>query len=146
MKKDIFDLRLGESKVFDRAQVFFVISGESSPTITKSKTYGVWYMKKKGVKYFHLKRKKERSRTWYWAIEANHVFSTLEDAKIGVKHKLIKKYEDLLEQRKKDIVRIDGLLKDSNNFNVVDLKPSGYDKNRWISVVKFREEQRLARA
>jgi hypothetical protein len=139
MKKDIFDLRLGESKRFDRAQAFFAIGGID--TIAKYKTYGVWYMKKKGVKYFYLKRKKDTSRTWYWSVEANHVFTTLEDAKMGIKHLFIKKYENLLEQRKKDVVRIGGILKDSNNFNVVDLQPSSYDKNRWNAVVKFKEEQ-----
>jgi hypothetical protein len=140
MKKDIFDIKLGESKRFDRAQVFFSISGSSSPTIHKTKTYGVWYTKKKGVKCFYLKHKKDNSNTWYWSIEANHVFTTLEDAKIGVKHHLIKKYEDLLEQRQKDIVRINGLLKDSNNFNVVELEES-YMKNTWTIIPKFRKEQ-----
>jgi len=140
MKKDIFDLRLGESKRFDRAQIFFAIGEGSSPTITKYKTYGVWYTKQFGGKYFYLKSKKDNSSRWSWSVQANCVFTTLEDAKIGVKHRLIKKYEDLLEERQKDIVRISNLLKDSNNFNVVDLK-SSYLKNKWTSVVKFRKEQ-----
>ena len=140
MKKDIFDLKLGESKKFDRAQVFFSLSGSSSPTIHKTKTYGVWYTKKHGVKCFYLKHKKDNSRMWYWSIKANLVFATLEDAKIGVKHHLIKKYEDLLEQQQKDIVRISGLLKDSNNFNVVGLEKS-YMKNTWNIIPKFRKEQ-----
>ena len=141
MKKDIFDLRLGESKTFDRSQSFFAISKDSFPSIYKAQTYGVWYTKHKGVKCFYLKSKKDNSHTWYWRIQANHVFTTLEDAKIGVKHHLIKKYEDLLEERKKDLVRISNLLKDSNNFNVVDLH-SPYP-NTWNVVVKFREGQHL---
>ena len=142
MKKDIFDLRLGESKVFDRAQSFYYLYGED---IMLSQTYGVWYTTWKKEKHFFLKNKAKRtSRRWSWSIQANHVFSTLEDAKIGVKHKLIKKYEDLLEQRKKDIVRFDGLLSDPNNFNVIDIKNKSYCKNRWETVIKFREEQRLA--
>jgi hypothetical protein len=144
MKKDIFDLKFGESKRFDRPQIFFVISGGVAPNaITKNKTYGVWYTKHKGVKYFYLKSKKDNSSRWSWCIEANRVFTTLEDAKIGVKHHFIKRYEELLKQRKEDLVRISNLLKDSTNFNVVELMPSSYDKNRWTAVPKFREGQHL---
>ena len=139
MKKDIFDIKLGESKRFDRPQSFFAIEGIDA--IAKYKTYGVWYTKKKGVKYFYLKSKKENSRTWYWSIKANLVFATLEDAKMGIKHLFIKKYENLLEQRKKDVVRIGGILKDSNNFNVVNLKPSRLYAEGYEVVVKFKEEQ-----
>jgi NAD-dependent DNA ligase len=143
-KKDIFDLRLGENKRFSRPQAFYHLIGDD---IMLSQTYGVWYTTWKKKKCFFLKSKSNvTSRRWTWSIEANCVFSTLEDAKIGLKHKLIKKYEDLLEHRKKDITRIDGLLSNPDNFNVVDIINVSYDKNRWRTLIKFKEEERQARA
>ena len=140
-KKDIFDLRLGENKRFSRPQAFYHLIGDD---IMLSKTYGVWYTTWQKKKCFFLKSKSNvTSNKWTWSIEANRVFSTLEDAKIGVKHALIKKYEGLLEQRKKDIVRINGLLSDPNNFNVVDIKNKSYCKNRWETVIKFKEHLSL---
>ena len=138
MKKDIFDLKFGESKKFDKPQSFYHLIGED---IMLSKTYGVWYTTWQKKKCFFLKSKSNvTSNKWSWSIEANHVFTTLEDAKIGLKHKLIKKYEDLLVQRQKDITRIDNLLSNPNNFNVVSIRKVDWDKNRWRPLIKFKDD------
>ena len=145
--KDIFNLKRGQSSYFDNPHKFYWIDGHGISTrISEMETYGVWHttrlarvsgstkIVRQNVFYFQRKGQKG-TRTFGWYKRANEVVSTLAEAKALAKASMIVKMQDRIDGARKDIARSEALLKDTSNFDIMNIERQ---------VVKFKFQERSA--
>ena len=158
--KDIFNLKRGQSSYFDNPHKFYWIDGRGfSLRICEMETYGVWHTtrlarvsgstKKVRQNVFYFQRKGQKgTRTFGWYKRANEVVSTLAEAKALAKASMIVKMQDRIDGARKDIARSEALLKDTSNFDIVNIQDISKMRNGYSSlsgaIVKFKFQERSA--
>jgi|TARA_Y100000296_G_scaffold27462_1_gene32102 hypothetical protein len=154
--KDIFNLKRGQSSYFDNPHKFYWIDGRGfSLRICEMETYGVWHTtrlarvsggtKKVRKNVFYLQRKDQKgTRTFGWFKKANEVASTLEEAKALAKASMIVSMQDRIDGARQTIARSEALLKDTSNFDVVDIDVSEIKNGYSGAIVKFKFQERSA--
>jgi len=157
--KDIFNLKRGQSSYFDNPHKFYWIDGNGfSIRIREMETYGVWHTtrlviegkvagrtKKVRQSIFYLQRKDQKgTRTFGWFRKANEVVSTLEEAKALAKASMIVSMQDRIDGARQTIARSEALLKDTSNFDVVDIDVSEIKNGYSGATIKFKFQERSA--
>lgn len=114
---DLFDLKKGKSKYYDKPQIFYVVRDNSNaPRITIKKTYAVWRRKTKNKVWFQSKYNKGTS-TFDFSYTMDQLANTLEDAlRISKIFKIKRSEENIISYRQRADV-LEEKLKDSNNFS-----------------------------
>ena len=117
MKKDIFDLKKGQSKYYDKPQIFYVVRNNSNGLrIAINETYAVWRRKTKNKVWFQSKYNKG-TRTFDFSYTMDQLANTLEDAlRISKIFKIKRSEENIISYRQRADV-LEEKLKDSNNFS-----------------------------
>ena len=158
--KDIFNLKRCQSSYFDNPHKFYWIDGNGFLIrIREMETYGVWHTtrlarvsgstKKVRKNVFYFQRKGQKgTRTFGWYKRANEVVSTLAEAKALAKASMIVKMQDRIDGARKDIARSEALLKDTSNFDIVNIQDISKMRNGYSSlsgaIVKFKFQERSA--
>ena len=140
--KDLFDLRKGQHKLFDKPQKFFEIYSTGSFATFKEKiTYGVWHhsriTKGKRINIFHFQSEHNKgTRSFDWWSPVTNVCMTIKDALIIAKAKRIETSKERLVKSER-IIKLNNIyLKDYSNFEPT-YEQSDYEKRTKRFNVKF---------
>ena len=116
MKKDIFDLKKGQSKYYDKPQIFYVVRNNSNGLrIAINETYAVWRRKTKNKVWFQSKYNKG-TRTFDFSYTMDQLASTISDALIMSKLFKIERSQENVSRFRKQADFHEEKLKDPNNF------------------------------
>ena len=113
---DLFDLKKGQSKYYDKPQIFYVVrDNRNAPRITIKETYAVWRRKTKNKVWFQSKYNKG-TRTFDFSYTMDQLASTISDALIMSKLFKIERSQENVSRFRKQADFLEEKLKDSNNF------------------------------
>tara|TARA_R110002012_G_scaffold314692_2_gene527661 strand:- start:25 stop:444 length:420 start_codon:yes stop_codon:yes gene_type:complete len=113
---DFLDLKKGQSKYYDKPQIFYVVKNNSSaPRIFLKETYAVWRRKTKNKVWFQSKRHKG-TRTFNFSYTMDELANTLADALTLSKLFKIQRSQDAVTSYRRQADLLEEKLKDSNNF------------------------------
>lgn len=113
---DLFDLKKGEAKYYDKAQRFYVVrSNASAPRITIKETYAVWRRKTQNKVWFQSKYNKG-TRSFDFSYTMDQLANTIPDALIMAKLFKIERSQENVSKFRKQADILEEKLKDPNNF------------------------------
>ena len=113
---DLFDLKKGKSKYYDKPQIFYVVRDNSNaPRITIKKTYAVWRRKTKNKVWFQSKYNKG-TRTFDFSYTMDQLASTISDALLMSKLFKIQRSQEAVSSYRQRASFLEKKLKDPNNF------------------------------
>ena len=113
---DLFDLKKGEAKYYDKPQIFYVVrNNNSAPRITIKETYAVWRRKTQNKVWFQSKYNKG-TRSFDFSYTMDQLASTISDALIMSKLFKIERSQENVSRFRKQADFLEEKLKDSNNF------------------------------
>ena len=143
--KNIFDLKKGDYKFYDKPQKFYQLYVNGSDVLFEEReTYGVWHRtklisgKRINIFYFQSKHNKD-TRTFDWYKRVNEVCSTIQEAIIMSKHLRIETAKSRLAKAEKTVKLNKRYLENSNNFEGV-CKEQEYHKGLFdITFPKLKE-------
>ena len=116
MKKDIFDLKKGQSKYYDKPQIFYVVRNNSNGLrIAINETYAVWRRKTKNKVWFQSKYNKG-TRTFDFSYTMDQLANTIPDALIMAKLLKIQRSQENVSKFREQADFLEEKLKDPNNF------------------------------
>ena len=116
MKKDIFDLKKGQSKYYDKPQIFYVVRNNSNGLrIAINETYAVWRRKTKNKVWFQSKYNKG-TRTFDFSYTMDQLASTISDALLMSKLFKIQRSQEAVSSYRQRASFLEKKLKDPNNF------------------------------
>lgn len=113
---DLFDLKKGEAKYYDKAQRFYVVrSNASAPRITIKETYAVWRRKTQNKVWFQSKYNKG-TRSFDFSYTMDQLANSIPDALIMSKLFKIERSQENVDKFRKQADFLEEKLKDPNNF------------------------------
>ena len=113
---DLFDLKKGEAKYYDKPQRFYVVRNNNNvPRITIRETYAVWRRKTKNKVWFQSERNKG-TRTFDFSYTMDQLANTIPDALIMSKLFKIERSQENVDKFRKQADFLEEKLKDPNNF------------------------------
>ena len=113
---DLFDLKKGEAKYYDKPQRFYVIrNNNSAPRITVKETYAVWRRKTQNKVWFQSRFEKG-TRSFDFSYTMDQLANTIQDALIIAKQLKIQKSQENISKFRERANFLEEKLKDPNNF------------------------------
>jgi len=113
---DLFDLKKGEAKYYDKPQRFYVVRNNTNvPRITIKETYAVWRRKTQNKVWFQSKYNKG-TRSFDFSYTIDQLANTIPDALIMSKLFKIERSQENVNKFRKQADFLEEKLKDPNNF------------------------------
>lgn len=113
---DLFDLKKGEAKYYDKPQKFYVVRNNTNvPRITIKETYAVWRRKTQNKVWFQSKYNKG-TRSFDFSYTIDQLANTIPDALIMSKLFKIGRSQENVNKFRKQADFLEEKLKDPNNF------------------------------
>jgi len=113
---DLFDLKKGEAKYYDKPQRFYVVRNNTNvPRITIKETYAVWRRKTQNKVWFQSKYEKG-TRSFDFSYTIDQLANTIPDALIMSKLFKIERSQENVNKFRKQADFLEEKLKDPNNF------------------------------
>ena len=113
---DLFDLKKGEAKYYDKPQRFYVIRNNTNvPRITIKETYAVWRRKTQNKVWFQSKYNKG-TRSFDFSYTIDQLANSIPDALIMSKLFKIGRSQENVDKFRKQADFLEKKLKDPNNF------------------------------
>ena len=113
---DLFDLKKGEAKYYDKPQRFYVVRNNTNvPRITIKETYAVWRRKTQNKVWFQSKYNKG-TRSFDFSYTIDQLANTIPDALIMSKLFKIGRSQENVNKFRKQADFLEEKLKDPNNF------------------------------
>ena len=113
---DLFDLKKGEAKYYDKAQRFYVVrANANAPRITIKETYAVWRRKTQNKVWFQSKYSKG-TKTFDFSYTMDQLANTVDDALTMAKLFKIKRSQENIIKFREQANFLEEKLKDPNNF------------------------------
>ena len=113
---DLFDLKKGEAKYYDKPQKFYVVRNNTNvPRITIKETYAVWRRKTQNKVWFQSKYNKG-TRSFDFSYTIDQLANSIPDALIMSKLFKIGRSQENVDKFRKQADFLEKKLKDSNNF------------------------------
>jgi len=113
---DLFDLKKGEAKYYDKPQRFYVVRNNTNvPRITIKETYAVWRRKTQNKVWFQSKYEKG-TRSFDFSYTMDQLANTIPDALIMSKLFKIERSQENVDKFRKQADFLEEKLKDPNNF------------------------------
>ena len=113
---DLFDLKKGEAKYYDKPQRFYVVRNNNNvPRITIKETYAVWRRKTQNKVWFQSKYEKG-TRSFDFSYTIDQLANTIPDALIMSKLFKIERSQENVDKFRKQADFLEKKLKDPNNF------------------------------
>jgi hypothetical protein len=113
---DLFDLKKGEAKYYDKPQRFYVVRNNNNvPRITIKETYAVWRRKTQNKVWFQSKYEKG-TRSFDFSYTIDQLANTIPDALIMSKLFKIERSQENINKFRKQADFLEEKLKDPNNF------------------------------
>ena len=113
---DLFDLKKGKSKYYDKPQIFYVVrNNNSAPRITIKETYAVWRRKTQNKVWFQSKYNKG-TRSFDFSYTIDQLANSIPDALIMSKLFKIGRSQENVDKFRKQADFLEEKLKDPNNF------------------------------
>ena len=113
---DLFDLKKGEAKYYDKPQKFYVVRNNTNvPRITMKETYAVWRRKTQNKVWFQSKYSKG-TRTFDFSYTMDQLANTVDDALTMAKLFKIKRSQENIIKFREQADFLEEKLKDTNNF------------------------------
>ena len=113
---DLFDLKKGEAKYYDKPQRFYVVRNNNNvPRITIKETYAVWRRKTQNKVWFQSKYEKG-TRSFDFSYTMDQLANTIPDALIMSKLFKIERSQENVDKFRKQADFLEEKLKDPNNF------------------------------
>ena len=113
---DLFDLKKGEAKYYDKPQRFYVIRNNTNvPRITIKETYAVWRRKTQNKVWFQSKYEKG-TRSFDFSYTIDQLANSIPDALIMSKLFKIGRSQENVDKFRKQADFLEKKLKDPNNF------------------------------
>ena len=113
---DLFDLKKGEAKYYDKPQRFYVVRNNTNvPRITIKETYAVWRRKTQNKVWFQSKYNKG-TRSFDFSYTMDQLANTISDALIMAKLFKIERSQENVSKFRKQADILEEKLKDPNNF------------------------------
>tara|TARA_R100001463_G_C3481724_1_gene216999 strand:- start:195 stop:614 length:420 start_codon:yes stop_codon:yes gene_type:complete len=113
---DLFDLKKGEAKYYDKPQKFYVVRNNTNvPRITMKETYAVWRRKTQNKVWFQSKYEKG-TRSFDFSYTIDQLANTIPDALIMSKLFKIERSQENVNKFRKQADFLEEKLKDPNNF------------------------------
>lgn len=113
---DLFDLKKGESKYYDKPQRFYVVRNNTNvPRITIKETYAVWRRKTQNKIWFQSKYS-YGTRSFDFSYTIDQLANSIPDALIMSKLFKIERSQENVDKFRKQADFLEKKLKDSNNF------------------------------
>ena len=113
---DLFDLKKGEAKYYDKPQRFYVVrANASAPRITIKETYAVWRRKTQNKVWFQSKYNRG-TRSFDFSYTMDQLANTIPDALIMAKLFKIERSQENIIKFREQANFLEEKLKDPNNF------------------------------
>jgi len=113
---DLFDLKKGEAKYYDKPQKFYVVRNNTNvPRITMKETYAVWRRKTQNKVWFQSKYEKG-TRSFDFSYTIDQLANSIPDALIMSKLFKIGRSQENVDKFRKQADFLEEKLKDPNNF------------------------------
>jgi hypothetical protein len=113
---DLFDLKKGEAKYYDKPQRFYVVRNNTNvPRITIKETYAVWRRKTQNKVWFQSKYNKG-TRSFDFSYTIDQLANSIPDALIMSKLFKIGRSQENVDKFRKQADFLEKKLKDPNNF------------------------------
>ena len=113
---DLFDLKKGEAKYYDKPQKFYVVRNNTNvPRITMKETYAVWRRKTQNKVWFQSKYEKG-TRSFDFSYTMDQLANSIPDALIMSKLFKIERSQENVDKFRKQADFLEEKLKDPNNF------------------------------
>lgn len=113
---DLFDLKKGEAKYYDKPQRFYVVRNNTNvPRITIKETYAVWRRKTQNKVWFQSKYEKG-TRSFDFSYTIDQLANSIPDALIMSKLFKIGRSQENVDKFRKQADFLEKKLKDPNNF------------------------------
>ena len=113
---DLFDLKKGEAKYYDKPQRFYVVRNNTNvPRITIKETYAVWRRKTQNKVWFQSKYEKG-TRSFDFSYTIDQLANSIPDALIMSKLFKIGRSQENVDKFRKQADFLEEKLKDPNNF------------------------------
>ena len=113
---DLFDLKKGEAKYYDKPQRFYVVRNNNNvPRITIKETYAVWRRKTQNKVWFQSKYEKG-TRSFDFSYTIDQLANSIPDALIMSKLFKIERSQENINKFRKQADFLEEKLKDPNNF------------------------------
>jgi|GEM_PF-6613581 len=113
---DLFDLKKGEAKYYDKPQRFYVVRNNNNvPRITIKETYAVWRRKTQNKVWFQSKYEKG-TRSFDFSYTIDQLANSIPDALIMSKLFKIERSQENVDKFRKQADFLEEKLKDPNNF------------------------------
>jgi len=113
---DLFDLKKGEAKYYDKPQKFYVVRNNTNvPRITMKETYAVWRRKTQNKVWFQSKYNKG-TRSFDFSYTMDQLANSIPDALIMSKLFKIERSQENVDKFRKQADFLEEKLKDPNNF------------------------------
>jgi hypothetical protein len=113
---DLFDLKKGEAKYYDKPQRFYVVrANASAPRITIKETYAVWRRKTQNKVWFQSKYNRG-TRSFDFSYTMDQLANTIPDALIMAKLFKIERSQENIIKFREQADFLEEKLKDTNNF------------------------------
>ena len=113
---DLFDLKKGEAKYYDKPQKFYVVRNNTNvPRITIKETYAVWRRKTQNKVWFQSKYNKG-TRSFDFSYTIDQLANSIPDALIMSKLFKIGRSQENVDKFRKQADFLEKKLKDPNNF------------------------------
>jgi len=113
---DLFDLKKGEAKYYDKPQRFYVVRNNTNvPRITIKETYAVWRRKTQNKVWFQSKYNKG-TRSFDFSYTIDQLANSIPDALIMSKLFKIGRSQENVNKFRKQADFLEEKLKDPNNF------------------------------
>jgi hypothetical protein len=113
---DLFDLKKGEAKYYDKPQRFYVVRNNNNvPRITIKETYAVWRRKTQNKVWFQSKYEKG-TRSFDFSYTIDQLANSIDDALIMSKLFKIERSQENVDKFRKQADFLEEKLKDPNNF------------------------------
>jgi len=113
---DLFDLKKGEAKYYDKPQRFYVVRNNTNvPRITMKETYAVWRRKTQNKVWFQSKYNKG-TRSFDFSYTIDQLANSIPDALIMSKLFKIGRSQENVDKFRKQADFLEKKLKDPNNF------------------------------
>ena len=113
---DLFDLKKGEAKYYDKPQRFYVVRNNTNvPRITIKETYAVWRRKTQNKVWFQSKYNKG-TRSFDFSYTIDQLANSIPDALIMSKLFKIERSQENVDKFRKQADFLEEKLKDPNNF------------------------------
>jgi hypothetical protein len=113
---DLFDLKKGEAKYYDKPQKFYVVRNNTNvPRITMKETYAVWRRKTQNKVWFQSKYNKG-TRSFDFSYTMDQLANSIPDALIMSKLFKIERSQENVDKFRKQADFLEEKLKDPSNF------------------------------